>query len=192
MTVCSTGSSYWRCNTSGADVRNTRLRRRQTAQKQPRSQTRASPNEFDTADTSTKAKRPTRSDSQSCRSKWKHGIQKHWRAALARSGVRSVHFHDLRHTGNTLTAQSGATLPECGHAAGTRRLADVAVVLYAGGTLLSFSGGPRGGLLQRSKDAPRRGRAHAGRQAGLGPAKKVLTRHVPPTETGVMDRSPSV
>ena len=30
--------------------------------------------------------------------------------ARAKAGVPEVHFHDLRHTGTTLTAQSGATL----------------------------------------------------------------------------------
>ena len=35
-----------------------------------------------------------------------------WRAALITAGVQGVHFHDLRHTGNTLTAQAGATLPD--------------------------------------------------------------------------------
>ncbi len=35
-----------------------------------------------------------------------------WRAALSKAGIEGVHFHDLRHTGNTLTAQAGATLPD--------------------------------------------------------------------------------
>ena len=43
-----------------------------------------------------------------CRS----NFQKHWTAALAEAGGPGVHFHDLRHTGNTLTAQSGATMAD--------------------------------------------------------------------------------
>jgi hypothetical protein len=39
-------------------------------------------------------------------------FQKHWRAALRETGLEGVHFHDLRHTGNTLAAQSGATLAD--------------------------------------------------------------------------------
>lgn len=39
-------------------------------------------------------------------------FQKHWTAALATAGLAEVHFHDLRHTGNTLTAHSGATLSD--------------------------------------------------------------------------------
>jgi integrase len=39
-------------------------------------------------------------------------FQQHWGRALAAAGISGVHFHDLRHTGNTLTAQSGATLPD--------------------------------------------------------------------------------
>jgi integrase len=35
-------------------------------------------------------------------------FQKHWRAALTTAGLSAVHFHDLRHTGNTVTAQAGA------------------------------------------------------------------------------------
>lgn len=33
-----------------------------------------------------------------------------WTAALKKAGLSGFHFHDLRHTGNTLAAQSGATL----------------------------------------------------------------------------------
>ncbi len=39
-------------------------------------------------------------------------FQKHWRAGLAAAGLSGVHFHDLRHAGNTLTAQAGATLSD--------------------------------------------------------------------------------
>jgi integrase len=39
-------------------------------------------------------------------------FQKHWNAARLAAGLREIHFHDLRHTGNTLLAQSGATLPD--------------------------------------------------------------------------------
>lgn len=35
-----------------------------------------------------------------------------WKRAREKAGVPEVHFHDLRHTGNTLTAQSGATLSD--------------------------------------------------------------------------------
>ncbi|MFF4771785.1 tyrosine-type recombinase/integrase [Microtetraspora fusca] len=35
-----------------------------------------------------------------------------WSEALAAMGVKSLHFHDLRHTGNTLAAQSGASLAD--------------------------------------------------------------------------------
>lgn len=33
-----------------------------------------------------------------------------WTAALKKAKLSGFHFHDLRHTGNTLAAQSGATL----------------------------------------------------------------------------------
>jgi len=35
-----------------------------------------------------------------------------WLPALARAGMTGTHFHDLRHTGNALTAETGATLRE--------------------------------------------------------------------------------
>jgi hypothetical protein len=35
-----------------------------------------------------------------------------WLAVLAKAGLTSTHFHDLRHTGNNLIAESGATLRE--------------------------------------------------------------------------------
>ncbi|MEU4572188.1 tyrosine-type recombinase/integrase [Nonomuraea sp. NPDC023979] len=33
-----------------------------------------------------------------------------WAAALKKAELSGFHFHDLRHTGNTFAAQSGATL----------------------------------------------------------------------------------
>jgi integrase len=35
-----------------------------------------------------------------------------WGQALADMGLAALHFHDLRHTGNTLAAQSGASLAD--------------------------------------------------------------------------------
>jgi integrase len=35
-----------------------------------------------------------------------------WGPALAEAGLSGIHFHDLRHTGNTLTATTGASLRE--------------------------------------------------------------------------------
>lgn len=35
-----------------------------------------------------------------------------WTAAVAKAGLSGVHFHDLRHTGNTLAASSGASTRE--------------------------------------------------------------------------------
>ncbi|GAA3001127.1 tyrosine-type recombinase/integrase [Streptosporangium longisporum] len=35
-----------------------------------------------------------------------------WADALKEMGVKGLHFHDLRHTGNTLAAQSGASLAD--------------------------------------------------------------------------------
>jgi integrase len=35
-----------------------------------------------------------------------------WRPALVKAGLSETHFHDLRHTGNTLTATAGASLRE--------------------------------------------------------------------------------
>lgn len=35
-----------------------------------------------------------------------------WAEALKEMGVQGLHFHDLRHTGNTLAAQSGASLTD--------------------------------------------------------------------------------
>jgi integrase len=35
-----------------------------------------------------------------------------WLPALRKAGLPPIHFHDLRHTGNTLTATAGANLRE--------------------------------------------------------------------------------
>jgi integrase len=44
---------------------------------------------------------------------WRSNFQPKWDTALARAGVAGgLHFHDLRHTGNTLAASSGASLRE--------------------------------------------------------------------------------
>jgi integrase len=42
----------------------------------------------------------------------RHGFRKRWVRALADAGVQPVHFHDLRHTGNTLAAATGASTRE--------------------------------------------------------------------------------
>jgi integrase len=43
---------------------------------------------------------------------WRGNFNKlvNWRAAVARIGAPGLHLHDLRHTGNTLAAQTGASL----------------------------------------------------------------------------------
>ncbi|HET7176307.1 MAG TPA: tyrosine-type recombinase/integrase [Gammaproteobacteria bacterium] len=38
--------------------------------------------------------------------------RRYWLAALKAAGITDMHFHDLRHTGNTLAATAGATLRE--------------------------------------------------------------------------------
>jgi len=35
-----------------------------------------------------------------------------WLPAVAKAGLPGIHFHDLRHAGNTLTADAGASLRE--------------------------------------------------------------------------------
>jgi integrase len=42
---------------------------------------------------------------------WRSNLQTEWDNALAKAGGRDdLNFHDLRHTGNTLAASSGASL----------------------------------------------------------------------------------
>src|SRR5581483_9774598 len=38
--------------------------------------------------------------------------RRHWDKAVATVGLKGVHFHDLRHTGNTLAASTGASTKE--------------------------------------------------------------------------------
>lgn len=35
-----------------------------------------------------------------------------WRCACGQAGIKGLHFHDLRHTGNTLAAATGASTRE--------------------------------------------------------------------------------
>jgi integrase len=39
-------------------------------------------------------------------------FRRNWLRALDKAGIKGIRFHDLRHTGNTLAAIAGATLPE--------------------------------------------------------------------------------
>jgi integrase len=47
----------------------------------------------------------------SCRPIWRGNLNKllEWSAAVEKVGQPGLHFHDLRHTGNTLAAQTGAS-----------------------------------------------------------------------------------
>ena len=47
-----------------------------------------------------------------------HHVHAAWRAARSRLGLDEAHFHDLRHAGLTLAAQTGATLAEVMRRAG--------------------------------------------------------------------------
>ncbi|MBQ0984914.1 tyrosine-type recombinase/integrase [Streptomyces sp. F63] len=48
----------------------------------------------------------------------RNNFRRLWLRALAETGLRDVHFHDLRHTGNTLAATGGATTRELMHRMG--------------------------------------------------------------------------
>jgi hypothetical protein len=41
-----------------------------------------------------------------------HGNSRVWLPALKAAGLSAIHFHDLRHAGNTLAASAGASLRE--------------------------------------------------------------------------------
>lgn len=51
------------------------------------------------------------------------GSSRTWDKALRETGLVGVHFHDLRHAGNTLAAMSGANRARSGH--GSNRRTDV-------------------------------------------------------------------
>jgi integrase len=40
------------------------------------------------------------------------GLPTKWSTAVAATGVPGLHFHDLRHTGNTIAARTGASTKE--------------------------------------------------------------------------------
>ncbi|MEU8983975.1 tyrosine-type recombinase/integrase [Streptomyces sp. NPDC048309] len=48
----------------------------------------------------------------------RNNFRRSWLRALAAAGLDDVHFHDLRHTGNTLAATGGATTRELMHRMG--------------------------------------------------------------------------
>jgi integrase len=59
-------------------------------------------------------------------------FSKPWAWALAKAGLRAeVHVHDLRHTGNTLTAEAGASLAELMSRMGHSSIRAARVYLHA-------------------------------------------------------------
>jgi integrase len=56
------------------------------------------------------------------------GFRRIWRRALEEAGLTGIRFHDLRHTGSTLAAIAGATLPELKERMG--HVSDRAAMIY--------------------------------------------------------------
>jgi integrase len=85
---------------------------------------------------------------------WRSNFQPKWDAALAAAGVGDeLHFHDLRHTGNTLAASSGASLRELmahmGHASPRAAL----IYQHATKDGERAIGDFLGGLIERRRDS---------------------------------------
>src|SRR5579862_1427644 len=94
-----------------------------------------------------------------------------WRPALAQAGLPEMHFHDLRHTGNTLTATAGASLRELmdrmGHSSPRAALiylhgSDARQRAIADGLSKLVEGELRGHLPGNQNQARRRDRARGG------------------------------
>ena len=100
-----------------------------------------------------------------------------WRPALAEAGLSGTHFHDLRHTGNTLTATTGASLRELmdrmGHSSPRAALiylhgSDARQRAIADGLNRLVEGELRAGIQGRSNQARRRDRARSGHASNGG------------------------
>ncbi len=94
-----------------------------------------------------------------------------WGRALTKAGLSDTHFHDLRHTGNTLTAIAGASLRELmdrmGHSSPRAALiylhgSDARQRAIADGLSRLVEGELRGRVQGRPKRARRRDRARGG------------------------------
>jgi integrase len=94
-----------------------------------------------------------------------------WRPALAEAGLSETHFHDLRHTGNTLTATAGASLRELmdrmGHSSPRAALiylhgSDARQRAIADGLNRLVEGELRGRVQGRSNRAAKHDRARGG------------------------------
>jgi integrase len=105
---------------------------------------------------------------------WRPNLQPHWDRALAAVGVRDdLHFHDLRHTGNTFAASSGASLRELmahmGHSSPRAALIDQhatkrgerAIGDFLGGLIESRTNG-RGAASEGRTEADGARRGHTG------------------------------
>jgi len=100
-----------------------------------------------------------------------------WRPALAKAGLSEMHFHDLRHTGNTLTAAAGASLRELmdrmGHSSPRAALiylhgSDARQRAIAEGLSRLVEGELRGPDSGPSEGARRHYRARGGHESGGG------------------------
>ena len=94
-----------------------------------------------------------------------------WNPALAQAGLPGTHFHDLRHTGNTLTATTGASLRELmdrmGHSSPRAALiylhgSDARQRAIADGLSRLVEGELRGRIQWRPKSARQSKRARSG------------------------------
>jgi integrase len=94
-----------------------------------------------------------------------------WDPALTKAGLSDTHFHDLHHTGNTLTAIAGASLRELmdrmGHSSPRAALiylhgSDARQRAIADGLNRLVEGELRGRVEERPKRARRRDRARGG------------------------------
>jgi integrase len=100
-----------------------------------------------------------------------------WRPALVKAGLSGTHFHDLRHTGNTLTATARASLRELmdrmGHSSPRAALiylhgSDARQRAIADGLSRLVEGELQGRIQGRPKGAPRRDRARGGHASNRG------------------------
>ncbi|WP_405706460.1 tyrosine-type recombinase/integrase [Streptomyces sp. NBC_00069] len=90
-----------------------------------------------------------------------------WHKACRKAGIKGLHFHDLRHTGNTLAASTGASTRELMARMGHSTARAALIYQHASADRDRLIADALSKLVQGTRKDTRKGKGHAGGHAGL-------------------------
>ncbi|WP_060178032.1 tyrosine-type recombinase/integrase [Streptomyces sp. IMTB 1903] len=85
-----------------------------------------------------------------------------WHKACRKAGIKGLHFHDLRHTGNTLAASTGASTRELMARMGHSTARAALIYQHASADRDRLIADALSGLVQKGRRGTSEGRGHAG------------------------------